>query len=197
MILLLDNYDSFTFNLQDYLQQLGWEVQVRQNDRLSPEEVREWSPQAIVFSPGPKRPAQAGQMMNLIHAFHRAIPMLGICLGHQGIGEFFGAKLVQGSQPVHGKTAMVYHQNDLLFAGLPNPFPVMRYHSLVLQQIAQPLTVIGETEDRVVMAIRHQFYPLWGVQFHPESIGTPGGLAILSNWSRLVKQLRPEPGNTV
>lgn len=190
MILLLDNYDSFTFNLQHYLQQLGWVVEVRQNDRINVQGVRDLDPKAIVFSPGPRRPSQAGNLMSLIEAFHQELPLLGICLGHQAIGEFFGASLVQGKEPVHGKTAQVHHTGDSIFANLPNPFPVMRYHSLVLEQLPDELIVIGQTADGVNMAIRHKEWPVWGLQFHPESIGTPGGLTLLKNWSQKVPQFQ-------
>ncbi len=187
-VLLLDNYDSFSFNLRDYLLQLGWTVEVRQNDRIDPQGVAELAPQALVISPGPRRPEQAGQLMAVLDAVQDRLPVLGICLGHQALGQYFGAELVHGAEPVHGKTAMLFHGDDALFAGLPNPFPVMRYHSLVLEQVRSPLIVLAGTRPNgggVTMAIRHTEKPLWGLQFHPESIGTPNGLALLRNWTQL------------
>ncbi|MBI1193813.1 MAG: aminodeoxychorismate/anthranilate synthase component II [Bacteroidetes bacterium] len=187
-VLLLDNYDSFAFNLLDYLLQLGWNVEVRQNDRIDAQGVLDMAPQAVVISPGPRRPAQAGQLMPILRAVQDHVPVLGICLGHQALGECFGARLVHGAEPVHGKTAQVFHNGDALFAGLPNPFPVMRYHSLVLEDVRAPLRVVASTEPDgcgVVMALRHTEKPLWGLQFHPESIGTPDGLNILRNWTQM------------
>jgi anthranilate synthase/aminodeoxychorismate synthase-like glutamine amidotransferase len=162
-------------------------VEVRQNDRIDAQGVAEMAPQALVISPGPRRPAQAGQLMPILRAVQHTLPVLGICLGHQALGECFGAQLVHGPEPVHGKTAEVFHDGDPLFAGLPNPFPVMRYHSLVLQDVQAPLRVLASTSPSgrgVVMALRHTEKPLWGVQFHPESIGTPDGLRLLQNWTR-------------
>lgn len=199
-VLLLDNYDSFTFNLLDYLLQLGWNVEVRQNDRIDPRGVAEMAPQAVVVSPGPRRPAQAGQLMPILRAVQDRVPVLGICLGHQALGECFGARLVHGSEPVHGKTAAVFHGGDSLFDGLLNPFPVMRYHSLVLQNVHAPLRVLASTEPNgggVVMALRHMEKPLWGVQFHPESIGTPDGLTLLRNWTRLLLASDPAAASTL
>jgi len=191
-LLLLDNYDSFTYNLLDYLVQLGWQVVVRQNDRLALDEMAEMAPQALVLSPGPRRPEQAGQLMAVLAAAEDTLPVLGICLGHQALGLHFGAKLVHGAAPVHGKSAAVFHRGDALFAGLPNPFPVMRYHSLELGQVRAPLQVLASTAPNdqpdgcgVVMALRHAQKPLWGLQFHPESIGTPDGLTLLRNWTQL------------
>ncbi|MFT7589060.1 MAG: anthranilate synthase/aminodeoxychorismate synthase-like glutamine amidotransferase [Limisphaerales bacterium] len=183
MILLIDNYDSFAYNLLDYFRQLDQEVIVKQHDRITLDEIEEMAPDGIVLSPGPRTPADAGIMMELIAHFHSTIPILGICLGHQAIGAFFGAKLVKGSAPVHGKTALVRHQGDAIFKELPNPLQVMRYHSLVLSALENtPLEIIGQTPEKVIMAIKHRTLPILGVQFHPESILTPQGLEMLSNW---------------
>jgi anthranilate synthase component 2 len=185
LILLLDNYDSFTGNLLHALQQSGCEVVLRQNDRTDPQAIAALEPRGIVLSPGPRRPAQAGRLMDIVSAFCERLPMLGICLGHQALGEFYGARLVHGSAPVHGKTASVSHSGDPLFAGLEPVFPAMRYHSLVLEDLPPSLHCTARSQDGVVMGLRHNSLPLWGLQFHPESIGTPGGSRILRNWLEL------------
>ena len=182
-ILLLDNYDSFTYNLYDYLLQAGADCLVVRNDALSLQEFERLDIDAAVFSPGPKRPADAGVMLPLIGAWYRQMPMLGICLGHQALGEFFGARLVKARVPVHGKTTPVLHSGHPLFEGVPMPFPVMRYHSLVLESLEQtPLENIARTAEGEIMALAHRSLPLMGVQFHPESILTEHGLQILKNW---------------
>lgn len=182
-ILLLDNYDSFTYNLYDYLLQTGAECQVLRNDALPLSAFERLDFQAIVFSPGPKRPADAGLMPALIKRLHDRVPMLGICLGHQAIGEFFGAKLVKAKVPMHGKTTEIRHFNHPLFAEIPERFIVMRYHSLLLESLdGTPLRCIAETEDGEIMALAHRTLPLTGVQFHPESILTEHGLQMLRNW---------------
>ncbi len=185
-ILLLDNYDSFTYNLYDYLLQAGADCRVLRNDALSPGEIERLGFEAIVFSPGPKRPADAGVMPALIERLHRKVPMLGVCLGHQAIGEFFGARLVQAALPMHGKTTEISHNGHPLFAGLPERFSVMRYHSLLLESLDHtPLECIARTDTGEIMALAHRELPLLGVQFHPESILTEHGLALLRNWVNL------------
>ncbi|MCK6693576.1 MAG: aminodeoxychorismate/anthranilate synthase component II [Thermoanaerobaculia bacterium] len=187
-ILLLDNYDSFTYNLYDYLLQAGADCVVVRNDALSLQELERQNVEAVVFSPGPKRPADAGIMLPLIEAWHRRMPMLGICLGHQALGEFFGARLVKARIPVHGKTTPVRHNGHTLFEGVPSPFSVMRYHSLVLESLAgSPLETIAQTDEDEIMALTHRSLPLLGVQFHPESILTEYGLQILKNWLNIAK----------
>lgn len=188
-ILLLDNYDSFTYNLYDYLLQTGVEeCRVLRNDTLPLSAFDTLDFQAIVFSPGPKRPADAGLMPALIERFHDKIPMLGICLGHQAIGEFFGAKLVKAPIPMHGKTTDIRHGGHPMFAGIPERFTVMRYHSLLLESLGgTPLECVGKTDDGQIMALAHRSLPLWGVQFHPESILTEHGLRLLENWVRMVE----------
>jgi len=183
-ILLLDNYDSFTYNLHHYLLQAGAECQVLRNDALPLDAFESLDFEAIVFSPGPKRPADAGMMMPLIERWHQRVPMLGICLGHQAIGEFFGAKLVKARLPMHGKTSEVsLRAEHPLFADLPRRFSVMRYHSLLLESLHDtPLDVLATTEAGEIMAFAHCTLPLVGVQFHPESVLTEHGLRLVRNW---------------
>lgn len=182
-VLIIDNYDSFTYNLYDYFLQLDCSCQVIRNDELSFEEFQKLEFDTIVFSPGPQQPNDAGLLMPLIDYFHDKKPILGICLGHQGVGEYFGARLKKAKLPVHGKTSLLRHQGHLLFEKLPSSFKVMRYHSLILEDFERtPLDVIAETGDGEVMAIAHQKLPIVGVQFHPESILTEHGLQMLENW---------------
>ncbi len=192
MVLLVDNYDSFTYNLYGYLIQLRVDCKVVRNDVYSSEDIIKMDPQAIVFSPGPKKPQDAGIMMELIEKCHENIPILGICLGHQAIGTFFGAKLVTTKHPMHGKTSIIKHNNDPVFEGLPETIEVMRYHSLLLSDIDnKDLEVIAETSDNEIMAISHKKFPIYGFQFHPESILTEKGMVLLSNWvniNRLIKK---------
>ncbi|MDB5268235.1 MAG: aminodeoxychorismate/anthranilate synthase component [Hymenobacter sp.] len=186
-LLLLDNFDSFTFTLADYLRQLGADVVVRRNDvPLAELKVPDFD--GIVLSPGPGTPAEAGVMPVVIQAFHQQKPMLGVCLGHQALGEFFGGAVVRAARPMHGKvTDMRCDTTDPLFAGLPAVQPITRYHSLILSEplpaVLQPLAhTTGPTPE--LMALRHRTLPLYGVQFHPEALLTPHGLAILGNWLR-------------
>ncbi len=183
MILLLDNYDSFTYNLWHYLLQLHGECIVKRNDEISIEEIEKLNPKAIVLSPGPGRPVDAGIMNEVIKNFHKTIPLLGICLGHQAIGEFFGAQLLQSEKPMHGKTSELLFENHFLFQNISSPFPVMRYHSLLLKGIEKTsLKIIAQTKENEVMTIEHPDYKIVGVQFHPESILTPNGMTMLKNW---------------
>jgi len=181
-ILLLDNYDSFTYNLYDYLEQLGLVCTVIRNDQITIEEIENGHFDGIVFSPGPQRPENAGQLMPILTYFYTKMPILGICLGMQAIGTFFGAELVHASVPVHGKTSMIEHTGKQLFQGITLPTQVMRYHSLLLKELPSCLQTIAWTDQKEVMAIVHESLPVWGVQFHPESILTLEGLAILDNW---------------
>ena len=186
-ILLLDNYDSFTYNLYDYLFQTGVECQVLRNDALSLDAFERLGFEAIVFSPGPRRPADAGLMLPLIERFYDRVPMLGICLGHQAIGEFFGAKLIKAKVPMHGKTTAIRHTGHPLFKNIPTPFTVMRYHSLLLESLDDtPLHCLATTGDGEIMALEHRTLPLVGVQFHPESILTEYGLQMLQNWVEMI-----------
>jgi anthranilate synthase/aminodeoxychorismate synthase-like glutamine amidotransferase len=183
MFLLLDNYDSFTYNLQDYFAQLGKSCSVIRNDETSVEEISFLHPKAIILSPGPETPSKAGVMMDVIQHFHDKIPVLGICLGHQGIGEFFGASLVRGEKIMHGKTSLIHHHPHPVFQAIPSPFEAMRYHSLVLKNLeTTPLRVIAKTADDEVMSIVHVHYKICGIQFHPESVLTIHGISILKNW---------------
>jgi anthranilate synthase/aminodeoxychorismate synthase-like glutamine amidotransferase len=193
-ILLVDNYDSFTYNLYDYLLQAGAECDVVRNTAITADAFDPGRWQGLVFSPGPKRPSDAGAMMELIRRWHQQVPMLGICLGHQALGEFFGARLVQARQPVHGKTSLLRHNGHALFSGLPPAFTVMRYHSLLLESLAgTPLQALAHTPDGEIMALAHPDLPLYGVQFHPESILTEHGLELLRNWL-LVTNISPRRG---
>lgn len=190
-VLLLDNYDSFTYNLYDYLLQTGVECDVYRNDALSLENFESLDFQAIVLSPGPKRPADAGLMLPLIARFCQKVPILGICLGHQALGETFGARVVKARLPMHGKTSVIQHREHPLFEGIPEFFEVMRYHSLVLESLeGTPLRSIAQSATGEIMALEHKALPLLGVQFHPESILTAYGLQLLKNWVKMtVKHL--------
>ncbi len=186
-ILLVDNYDSFTYNLYDYWLRLGVSCEVIRNDAFGLDTFKTMNFKALVFSPGPKKPKDAGILMPLLAYFHDKKPILGICLGHQAIGEFFGAALVKNSVPVHGKTSVITHTEHDLFSGLPAQFEVMRYHSLMLQNIeGTELEVIAQTQSKEIMAIAHKNLPIHGVQFHPESILTEYGLEMMRNWLKLV-----------
>ena len=186
MYILIDNYDSFTYILQHYLLQTGNECVVYKNDEITIAQIEQLRPSRIVISPGPETPLQAGITMAVIAHFHRKIPILGVCLGHQGLGLFFGAQLVSASYPMHGKTSDVIHHHHPLFHQIPTPFSAMRYHSLAITGIEYTgLEAIAHTNDGTIMAVAHDKYPCIGVQFHPESIGTQYGLELLRNWGKL------------
>lgn len=180
MILLLDHYDSFTYNLYQCLSILGQDVEVVRYDKISIEEIRQLNPSAIVLSPGPGSPYEKENSLSIIHEFHQTVPMLGVCLGHQLLGVAFGGKMERASLVMHGKVSAVRHSHAGMFAYLPQPLPVMRYHSLVLAELPSCFkrTAIS-MDDQSIMGIQHIQYPLYGVQFHPESIGTPNGDKIL------------------
>lgn len=184
MIVLIDNYDSFVYNLYQYLRQLGREVRVIRNDRITGRELLELAPEAVVISPGPGNPDGAGNVLEMIGTCHLSIPMLGICLGHQAIGQFFGGRVVPARSICHGKTDILRHRGQGLFRDLPGDLLIARYHSLVVEADSLPdcLDVQGRTDDATVMAIRHRDYPVYGLQFHPESIMTDHGMAMLSNF---------------
>ena len=184
MFILIDNYDSFTYNLYHYMAELGAEVQVFRNDEITCAEIRAMSPEAIVLSPGPKTPDHAGICLEVIESFAGQFPILGVCLGHQAIGQAFGAKVVPAPELMHGKVSEILHQGDGVFANLPSPFSATRYHSLTLEPAGFPgvLTVTATTADGVIMGLQHQTLPLYGVQFHPESILSQHGHALLQNF---------------
>ena len=181
MLLLLDNFDSFTYNLVDYFGQLGVEVHVLRND-VSLEEIKALPIKGIVLSPGPGEPQKAGVMMDVIRHYHDKVPMLGICLGHQALGEFFGARLDKGIKPMHGKISEITCEADPLFAGLPSKMPVVRYHSLVLKHWPASIVPLAYTAEGELMAFRHSTLPLYALQFHPEAALTTYGLDMLKNW---------------
>lgn len=184
MILMIDNYDSFTYNLVHYLMRLGLEVSVARNDKINPEQIAGLKPAFIVLSPGPGTPDGAGRCLEIVEHFKSTIPILGICLGHQTIGQTFGAKIVQAKEPVHGKVHPIRHTGEAIFCGLNNPFKVTRYHSLVIDRETLPasLEITAESLDGEIMGIRHREYPLQGVQFHPEAILTENGMELLKNF---------------
>ncbi|WP_436372365.1 anthranilate synthase component II [Cytobacillus sp. BC1816] len=189
MILLIDNYDSFTFNLYQYLGELGQEIKVVRNDQITIEEIKELNPEAIVLSPGPGRPEHAGVIVEVIQKFYRKLPILGICLGHQAIGYAFGAKIEKAKKIMHGKVSNLKHNGSQLFQYMPQPISIMRYHSLIIQSGTLPgrFKVLARSmDDNEIMAIKHEDYPLYGLQFHPESVGTGLGKKILENFLQTI-----------
>jgi anthranilate synthase/aminodeoxychorismate synthase-like glutamine amidotransferase len=188
MILMIDNYDSFTYNLVQYLGQLDQTVAVYRNDEITVEEIRDLAPEAIFLSPGPRTPEEAGITIDVIRKFHKSIPIMGVCLGHQAIGYAFGANVVRAGRLMHGRTSPIINDGRTIFKGLPNPFIAGRYHSLLIDQISLPecLMISARTEEGEIMAVRHQDYPVEGIQFHPESILTPQGKRILRNFLDLI-----------
>lgn len=187
MILMIDNYDSFTYNLVQYLGELGEELVVYRNDKISLSRINELKPSHIVISPGPGTPEDAGISKEVIQTFGERIPILGVCLGHQCIGEVFGGKVGRAERLMHGKTSLIYHNGRTIFKGIPNPFEATRYHSLLVKRENFPrcLEVIAHTKEREIMALKHRQYPMWGVQFHPESILTKPGKDILTNFLKM------------
>jgi anthranilate synthase component 2 len=190
MLLVIDNYDSFTYNLVQYLGELGAEIVVHRNDAITVSEIERLAPSAMVLSPGPCAPAQAGITVEVIRALGDRIPILGVCLGHQAIGEAYGGHVVRAARAVHGKTSRIDHDGRELFAGLPTPLEVGRYHSLVVERSTLPaaLRVVATSADdpNEIHALRHVTHPVWGVQFHPESVLTPNGKQLLRNFLDLV-----------
>lgn len=184
MLLLIDNYDSFTYNLYQYLAELGTEITVRRNDEVTVEEIESLRPDHIVISPGPCTPSEAGQSCAIIQTFGSRIPILGVCLGHQAIGQVYGGRIVRAPEPMHGKISQIYHRGQGIFRGLPQPLEANRYHSLIVEDVTLPdaLEVTARTIDGLIMGLRHHTYPVEGVQFHPESIMTPAGKDLLRNF---------------
>ncbi|MCD6255529.1 MAG: aminodeoxychorismate/anthranilate synthase component II [Deltaproteobacteria bacterium] len=187
MLVMIDNYDSFTYNLVQYFQVLKERVLVYRNDEITPLQIEELRPKYLVISPGPCTPKEAGVSVKLIQEFAGKIPILGVCLGHQSIGAAFGAKIVRAKRIMHGKTSMIYHDDKTIYKGIENPFVATRYHSLVVERDSLPgcLEISAWTEGDEIMGIRHKEYPIEGVQFHPESILTKVGLKILENFLKL------------
>ncbi len=186
MILVVDNYDSFTYNLVQYLGEMGGDPIVRRNDQITVEEIGEMAPTAIVLSPGPGVPANAGITIDAVRRFGQTIPMLGVCLGHQAIGEAYGGRIVRANRLMHGKTSRIVHDGTGIFAGVPSPLEVMRYHSLTIDPASLPseleIAAHSAEDEREIHAVRHRVHPVWGVQFHPESIMTQAGKDILKNF---------------
>lgn len=183
-VLVIDNYDSFTYNLVQYLGELGSDVQVYRNDAVSVKDIQRISPQRIVISPGPGLPVQAGISIAVVQSLAGKIPILGVCLGHQAIGEAFGGRIVRAEQLMHGKTSLIQHQGDSVLSGVANPFEATRYHSLIVEREGLPecLVINAWTEGGLIMGLRHRDYAVFGVQFHPESIMTKEGKKVLENF---------------
>jgi anthranilate synthase/aminodeoxychorismate synthase-like glutamine amidotransferase len=184
MLLLIDNYDSFTYNLYQYLSELGAQVEVRRNDAVTLDEIEAMQPHHLVISPGPCTPHEAGLSCAIIERFGPSIPLLGVCLGHQAIGQVYGGRVIRAPEPMHGKTSTMYHGGQGVFHSLPAPFEANRYHSLIVERATLPtaLEITAETADGLIMGLRHLTYPVEGVQFHPESIMTPVGKDLLRNF---------------
>ncbi len=190
MLLMIDNYDSFTYNLVQYFRELGEEVVVRRNDATDLAGIAELQPDKLVISPGPCDPHQAGISVAAIQHFAGKIPIFGVCLGHQAIGAAFGGKVVRADELMHGKTSDIYHANSDMFRGLPNPFVATRYHSLVVERSSLPeqLVVTAWTESDMIMGLAHKTLPVWGVQFHPESILSVAGKELMDNYLNLAEE---------
>lgn len=187
MLLMIDNYDSFTYNLVQYFGELGEDVRVFRNDQISLEEIIELNPDRVVISPGPCTPREAGHSVEVVQQFAGKRPILGVCLGHQSIAEAFGGKIIRAPRLMHGKTSMIEHDRKTIFAGLPHPFEATRYHSLVVERETLPsvLEISAETREGEIMGVRHKQYPVEGVQFHPESILTRVGMDLLKSFLKL------------
>ncbi|HTI99850.1 MAG TPA: aminodeoxychorismate/anthranilate synthase component II [Dongiaceae bacterium] len=187
MVLVIDNYDSFTYNLVQYLGELNVTLEVRRNDQITLDEIRTLKPERILVSPGPCSPRESGLSNEIIRTFGKELPVFGVCLGHQCIGHTFGANVIVNYRMMHGKTSLIKHNGRDLFAGMPNPFAATRYHSLVIERSSLPdcLEVTAETEEGEIMGVKHKELSIWGVQFHPESILTESGRTILQNFLKL------------
>jgi anthranilate synthase component 2 len=191
-LLIIDNYDSFTYNLVQYFQMLGCQVAVRKNDQITLEDVQKVKPDALVISPGPCTPKEAGISVDLIKRFYKEIPILGVCLGHQAIGYAFGSNIVRAKRLMHGKTSLIYHTGEGIFKGIKNPFTAVRYHSLVIERESLPdiLKITAESEDGEIMGIQHIEYPIFGLQFHPESVLSEAGMDLLRNFLEISQGIR-------
>jgi len=184
MILMIDNYDSFTYNLVQYLGELGADIRVFRNDKISLSRIKKLKPERIVISPGPGRPENAGISCDVIKGFGGKVPILGVCLGHQCIGYVYGGRIISAKSLMHGKTSLIFHDRKTIFKSIPSPFEATRYHSLIVERRSLPscLEITAWTKEKEIMGLKHKDYPLWGVQFHPESILTRQGKAILANF---------------
>tara|TARA_B100000519_G_C14156190_1_gene396997 strand:- start:279 stop:848 length:570 start_codon:yes stop_codon:yes gene_type:complete len=186
MLLVIDNYDSFTYNLVQYFGELGTEIEIRRNDKVTVDEIKDMSPEKICISPGPCTPNEAGISCEVIREFGPSIPLLGVCLGHQSIGQVYGGEIVRAERLMHGKTSPILHTGKGVFADIPSPFEATRYHSLIIRRDSFPdcfeITAEAETEEREIMGLKHKEYPIHGVQFHPESILTGEGMKLLKNF---------------
>ena len=189
MLLMIDNYDSFTYNLVQYLRELGEEVRVYRNDKISLQEIESLEPARLVISPGPCTPNEAGISVDAIRHFAGKLPILGVCLGHQAIGQAYGGKVIRADRLMHGKTSPVFHDNRELFADIPDPFDATRYHSLIVERSSLPacLEITAWTAEGEIMGMRHRKLPVWGMQFHPESILTFAGMDILKNFLAMTR----------
>lgn len=187
MLLMIDNYDSFTYNLVQYLGELGAKIKVFRNDKITIAQIKKLKPSRIVISPGPGRPEDAGVSPSVITEFARKVPILGVCLGHQAIGYVYGGRIVNAKKLMHGKTSLIYHNGKGIFKGIKNPFEATRYHSLLVEKKSLPdcLSITATTKEGEIMGLAHKKLPLWGVQFHPESILTGAGKQLLSNFLKL------------
>ncbi|HTT99641.1 MAG TPA: aminodeoxychorismate/anthranilate synthase component II [Rhizomicrobium sp.] len=195
MLLLIDNYDSFTYNLFHYLGQLGAHVVVKRNDELSAEEALAMRPEAVVLSPGPCTPNEAGICLSLIEKANGNVPILGVCLGHQSIGQIYGGKIVRAPEPMHGKVSRIHHTGKSVFRGLNNDFQATRYHSLTIAPESMPaaLEITATSDDGVIQGVMHKMHPVHGVQFHPESIASENGHALLQNFLTIAKEFSRVP----
>jgi anthranilate synthase/aminodeoxychorismate synthase-like glutamine amidotransferase len=198
MLLLIDNYDSFVFNLARYFERLGQETHVVRNDAIDPAGIERLQPEAVVISPGPCSPNEAGCSVDVVRKLHGRFPLLGVCLGHQAIGKAFGGFVVQASEPMHGRMSQIIHDSEDIFRDMPSPFAATRYHSLIIARDSLPpsLRVTAWTNDGLIMAVAHQKHPVFGVQFHPESILSEFGFALLANFLRIagVGAVKEPPG---
>ena len=199
MILMIDNYDSFTYNLVQYLRELGMPVEVYRNDNISVQDIGDINPIGIVISPGPGRPEQAGISLELLNEFSGKVPILGVCLGHQAIAMAFGGEVISAKRLMHGKTSQVQADGEKIYKGIKSPFQAMRYHSLVVSRENFPssLTIVSEADDGEIMGIRHQDHPTEGIQFHPESIMTPVGKRLLRNFMKITEEWKEDESNKI
>ena len=197
MIAMIDNYDSFTYNLVQYLRELGMPVEVFRNDKISVQDIGDINPIGIVISPGPGRPEQAGISLELLNEFSGKIPILGVCLGHQAIAMAFGGEVISAKRLMHGKTSQVEADGEKIYKGIKSPFQAMRYHSLVVsrENLPSSLTIVSEADDGEIMGIRHQDHPTEGIQFHPESIMTPVGKRLLRNFLKITEEWKEDKSN--